>query len=230
MIHTVHSHLFLKSFYVLYFELYAYYIRQNINQLISGYMSTLKTCCGAANAGGGSEQRLDEQVFSLKPLQEKNIPLLYSWTQQAHVAEWWRDKVDLASFTVKYQAKISHPYKHPFIIEYNNKAIGYIETYQADKIGNGWWLDQPAGTWGIDIFIGELEYIGKGFGSRLLKQIVRKLFQDQSIKKIIIDPAPDNLRAIRCYEKVGFKRVGITPTPYGQEMLMEMKKLDFVGS
>lgn len=193
-------------------------------------MSALKTCCGAEGAGEVSEQRLVEPVFFFKPLQEKHIPLMYLWTQQAHVAEWWHDRKDFPSFITKYRAKIEHPYKFPFIIECNNRAIGYIETYFADKIGGGWWLDQPAGTCGIDIFIGELGYVGKGFGSTLLKQIVYKLFQDQLVKKIIIDPAPDNIRAVRCYEKVGFKRVGVIATPYGQELLMEIKKEDFVVS
>ncbi len=41
------------------------------------------------------------------------------------------------------------------------------------------------------------------------------------IEKIIIDPTPDNKRAIRCYEKVGFKGIGEIETPDGTACLME---------
>lgn len=38
--------------------------------------------------------------------------------------------------------------------------------------------------------------------------------------KIQTDPAPDNFRAIRCYEKAGFRRVGPIVTPDGPAMYM----------
>ncbi|HSM07403.1 MAG TPA: hypothetical protein VLA33_00110 [Gemmatimonadota bacterium] len=36
------------------------------------------------------------------------------------------------------------------------------------------------------------------------------------------DPHPDNARAIRCYEKVGFKRAGEIVTPDGRALLMRL--------
>ena len=35
-----------------------------------------------------------------------------------------------------------------------------------------------------------------------------------------VDPAPDNRRAIRCYEKAGFRRVDLVNTPDGEALLM----------
>jgi aminoglycoside 6'-N-acetyltransferase-1b len=40
------------------------------------------------------------------------------------------------------------------------------------------------------------------------------------VTKIQTDPAPTNLRAIRCYEKAGFRKVGIVDTPDGPALLM----------
>jgi aminoglycoside 6'-N-acetyltransferase Ib len=44
------------------------------------------------------------------------------------------------------------------------------------------------------------------------------------VTRIQADPAPTNLRAIRCYEKVGFRRVGVVSTPDGTAMLMVMER------
>jgi aminoglycoside 6'-N-acetyltransferase len=38
---------------------------------------------------------------------------------------------------------------------------------------------------------------------------VRLLFDERGHHRITIDPAADNSAAIRCYEKVGFRRVGV---------------------
>ena len=51
-------------------------------------------------------------------------------------------------------------------------------------------------------------------------QFVEFLFRDWGVTKIQTDPAPINLRAIRCYEKVGFRKVAIVDTPDGPALLM----------
>ncbi len=49
----------------------------------------------------------------------------------------------------------------------------------------------------------------RGFGSDAAQTLCRHLFADQGFHRITIDPAADNFAAIRCYEKVGFQRVGV---------------------
>ena len=39
--------------------------------------------------------------------------------------------------------------------------------------------------------------------------MARHLVDDLGHHRLVIDPAAHNERAIRCYEKVGFKRVGV---------------------
>jgi len=40
---------------------------------------------------------------------------------------------------------------------------------------------------------------------------VTYLFRDKGARKIVIDPQARNLRAIRCYEKCGFRKVKLLP-------------------
>lgn len=60
----------------------------------------------------------------------------------------------------------------------------------------------------IDIFLGE-QWQGRGLGREAVALLVRHLFEARDHHRLTIDPAAANERAIRCYEAVGFTRVGI---------------------
>jgi aminoglycoside 6'-N-acetyltransferase len=51
--------------------------------------------------------------------------------------------------------------------------------------------------------------IGKGVGTEALRLLAAWLIDVRGHHRLTIDPAADNLRAIRAYEKVGFKPIGI---------------------
>ena len=55
----------------------------------------------------------------------------------------------------------------------------------------------------------------------MIRVFIEKLFLEETVKKIIIDVDPNNHRAIRCYEKVGFKLVREVMTTDGLAYLME---------
>jgi aminoglycoside 6'-N-acetyltransferase len=50
---------------------------------------------------------------------------------------------------------------------------------------------------------------GRGLGTESLRLLARHLFEWRGHHRLTIDPALDNAAAIRCYEKVGFARVGV---------------------
>ena len=61
---------------------------------------------------------------------------------------------------------------------------------------------------GIDLFLGA-PYHDRGLGTDAVRTMARHLIDDRGHHRLTIDPAAHNERAIRCYEKVGFKRVGV---------------------
>ena len=79
--------------------------------------------------------------------------------------------------------------------------------------------DQPFGTLGIDISIGPAEMVGIGHGSAIVRQFVEELF-DEGAPRVVIDPHPDNKRAIRAYEKAGFREIDRRSSIYGDAVLM----------
>jgi len=49
----------------------------------------------------------------------------------------------------------------------------------------------------------------RGLGTEAVRRIVRHLIDDRGHHRITIDPAAANIAAIRAYQKVGFRPVGI---------------------
>ncbi len=61
---------------------------------------------------------------------------------------------------------------------------------------------------GIDLFLDPALH-GRGIGAEAVRRVVGELIERRGHHRITIDPAVDNAAAIRCYEKVGFRRVGV---------------------
>lgn len=135
----------------------------------------------------------------------------------------WDAGRDRKTLWERYLGEESHDLL-PYIVYYLSKPIGYIQSYKAYNAANGWWPDEKEGTVGIDIFIGEPEYLGKGLGTKIVKLFVEKLFADATIKKIVVDPKPDNFIAINCYKNAGFKEAELITTPDGPALLMYICK------
>lgn len=87
----------------------------------------------------------------------------------------------------------------PCFILIDGSPAGYIQYY---PIREHWEED---GVYGVDLLIGEDEVRDRGFGTRALREMTRFLFRQLHARKISIDPDYRNARAIRCYEKCGFR-------------------------
>ena len=92
----------------------------------------------------------------------------------------------------------------PLIVELDGKPIAYLQSYDPHLEDDHPYQDQPFGTLGIDVSIGVPELVGVGHGSAIVRQFADTLF-DEGCPRVIIDPDPANARAIRAYEKAGFR-------------------------
>ncbi|MHA1296088.1 MAG: GNAT family N-acetyltransferase [Promethearchaeota archaeon] len=61
----------------------------------------------------------------------------------------------------------------------------------------------------LGIILGEKKYWNKGYGTKCLKLLINHIFSNYEFERIELDVFEYNLRAIRCYEKVGFVKEGI---------------------
>ena len=159
--------------------------------------------------------------FHFAPLAEHQLPLLCEWLNRSHVAEWWDGPASLGAVREKYLPRIDSTLVSPSVAFLNDVPVGFIQSYVVAEQNNGWWPDErDPGLIGIDQFLADADSLGKGLGTEMVSQFVRLLFQNPAVTSIQTDPAPSNLRAIRCYAKVGFRKLGVVETPDGPALLM----------
>ena len=63
----------------------------------------------------------------------------------------------------------------------------------------------------IKAFIGEPDYWNRGIGTEYLKPALKFLRKERHADAIIMDPHQDNIRAIKCYQKTGFRIIKSLP-------------------
>jgi RimJ/RimL family protein N-acetyltransferase len=153
--------------------------------------------------------------------------------RRPHVAEWWGDApATLTELTADYAAVLAGAASHQaFLAEVRGTPIGFIQAYQPVAFHTeGWWRDEhDPGVRGIDQFLAEAEQLGQGLGTAMVRAFVGRLFADPAVTRVQTDPRPSNRRAIRCYEKAGFRAVGEVDTPDGRALLMYADRPDTGG-
>lgn len=155
--------------------------------------------------------------ISFKPLQTDDLPLLFKWLEKPHVQIWWDPGVDLTPELLqeKYGSYPDGYYVEDgikkslraFIVEIDHQPVAYTQLYDirnypgADSIPE---LQLLASSTGLDIFIGNEAYVGKGYGTAILKEFLSQHVAS-SHEACFVDPDKNNLQAIRAYEKAGFR-------------------------
>lgn len=158
-------------------------------------------------AGGGC---------GVRPMEEKDLPLLLEWLSDPAVLEWYegRDqKFDEASIRAAFWDR--EPALHACILVYREEPVGYAQYYplspeEAAK-EYGFLAADAKNVWGLDLFIGRPSLWGKGLGRRFLSEILGLLVNSYGADAALVDPHAENARAIKCYEACGFQKVKLLP-------------------
>lgn len=174
------------------------------------------------------KQAIDTKSFSFKKLTNQDLSLLQRWFQEPHVQRWWPIK-NLEEHIKTFIHRIESNNTIGYIVSMHNIPIGYIQYYYINRTNkdSGSWLPKISdNTIGTDQFIGEVDYLHKGYGTIFIKLFLNHIKSIEPIvTTIIVDPDPTNYAAIRCYEKVGFKNIGTYNAPWGKVVIM---RYDFV--
>ncbi|KEI34588.1 hypothetical protein FRA_50c14580 [Francisella sp. W12-1067] len=155
-------------------------------------------------------------AITFETLHESHFPLLLKWLETPHVKKWWDQDVTYTLELVKEKfgkhihglalSKNSNHKTYAYIICVNKETIGYTQAYNARDFAqeNGLNLSAISGSiCGVDLFIGEQQFLHQRWGARILNE-----FESQVLTHFdwcLIDPAKDNLTAIKAFTKAGFK-------------------------
>lgn len=168
---------------------------------------------------------VSDTAVNLRLMTERDLPMLHDWLNRPHIVEWWggeEKRPSLEAVLEHYLPRVrAQESVTPYIAMLREEPMGYAQSYVALGSGDGWWEDETdPGVRGIDPFLANPKQLNRGVGTELVRALVKRLFSDPAVTKIQTDPAPNNHRAIRCYEKAGFVQRAVITTPDGPAIHM----------
>lgn len=86
------------------------------------------------------------------------------------------------------------------IVERGGRLVGSVKL---------WRISEKNRSAMLTIFIGEQKVWNRGYGTDALRLILRHAFGNLGLNRVELNVFDFNVRAIRCYEKVGFVREGV---------------------
>lgn len=132
----------------------------------------------------------------LRPLRAGDVARVAGIQAEPGIARWWGppDESEL-----RRQADGSSDEK-AFAIEREGEVVGLIQYLEENE--------PDFRHAGIDVFLAGRAQ-GRSLGTDAVRTLARYLIEERGHHRLTIDPAADNAAAIRVYEKVGFRTVGV---------------------
>jgi aminoglycoside 6'-N-acetyltransferase len=149
----------------------------------------------------------------IRSLEHRDKSMMVKWLSDNKVLQYYGGRNNPYNESMVERKFYNGSNKTRCIIEYFQMPIGYIQFYPISKEDyEEYGLDNLEGiVYGADQFIGEIKYWGQGIGKLLIELMISYLVREKGVKKVVLDPQSWNERAIKCYEKCGFKKVKLLP-------------------
>ncbi|MGY6709945.1 MAG: GNAT family N-acetyltransferase [Rhizobiaceae bacterium] len=163
-------------------------------------------------------------AISFRPVEGSDLDLLERWMETPHWREWWGDPAqELGYIRDMIEGRDT---TRPFLFLVDGEPAGYIQYWfighhQNEEWvkDNPWLMELPSDAVGVDLSIGEAQNLSRGIGTAVLKDFIAML-QAQGLSNIVIDPDPANGRAVRAYEKAGFRPITELRGKTGSDVLL----------
>jgi aminoglycoside 6'-N-acetyltransferase len=136
----------------------------------------------------GSSPRL-----ALEPVRPEHADRLRALRLTPEVARWWQPPAEEWPLDVE-------PELHKLAVLVDDQVTGYIQFWEDP--------DPTSRHADVDIFLGPGAQ-DRGLGTEAMRAVVRELIEERGHHRITLGTSVDNARAIRVYEKVGFRKVGV---------------------
>jgi RimJ/RimL family protein N-acetyltransferase len=159
------------------------------------------------------------------PVEREHYALLREWLNQPHILEWWGDPEEELGF-IRDMVE-GRDTTRPFLFTVDGAPIGYIQYWFIGHHQNEEWIkdnpwlaDLPSDAVGVDVSVGDPSLLSQGYGSAAVKAFAVQLLEEGH-STIVIDPDRGNHRAVRAYEKAGFRTIQHLDGRTGDVLLMQ---------
>lgn len=163
------------------------------------------------------------KMIQLRPATIADLALLQHWDEQPHVVESdpnddWEWETELLR---------DPDWREQLIAELDGRPIGFVQIIDPVREETHYWGDVPDNLRAIDIWIGEAEDTGKGYGSEMMRLALRHCFADPAVEAVLIDPLASNTAAHRFYERLGFRFVERRQFGEDDTFVYRLERADF---
>ena len=175
-----------------------------------------------------------EERIAFRPVElQRDLPNLLRWLGDPDVRPWY-DEGDLTEQNIGSRFAPEETTRK-LIIEIDGEPAGYIQVYRlADEEEYRRQVDVSPDAVSMDLFIGKAALRGQGWGTEVLRACLRRIvFGEMDATLAMIAPDPENARAVRSYEKVGFHSIKTVyvvdeePGNTGWELVMLLERDEF---
>ncbi|NBP67536.1 MAG: GNAT family N-acetyltransferase [Cytophagia bacterium] len=143
------------------------------------------------------------QRIQLRPAVITDIAILEHWDKQQHNID--ADPNDDWNWE---QELVREPvWREQLIAELDGRPIGFVQIIDPLEEDSHYWGEIEKNLRAIDIWMGESNDIGKGYGSVIMTKAIERCFAVSEVTAILIDPLASNVKAHRFYERLGFRFV-----------------------
>lgn len=167
------------------------------------------------------------QKTRLRAIEREDLPTFVRWFNDPEVRQY------LAMYMPMSLADEEKWFERQ--LEDQNSRVFAIETEEGVHIGNIGlhnidWKNRRAI---LGIVIGEKEYWGQGYGSDAIMALLGFAFGEMNLHRVYLTVYDYNHRAIRCYEKCGFRHEGrlreahFSSGQYHDELMMGILQEEF---
>jgi aminoglycoside 6'-N-acetyltransferase len=135
---------------------------------------------------------------TLRPVAREERAILAAILAEPSVARWWGPpRPDIAAVDDWLDADADTVV---LAIEVDGQVVGSIQASEE--------TDPDYRHASVDLFLAT-SHQGQGLGPEAIRTIARYLLEERGHHRLTIDPSAANERAIRTYERLGFRRVGV---------------------
>lgn len=144
----------------------------------------------------------DGTTVQLRPLERKHLPRCVEWLNDPEVAE------NLSIYEPVSMEGEQRWYDD--LLRDRSSKVFALETREGVHLGNVGFheIDLHNRKAELGIFIGEKGQWGKGYGEEGVRLALRFAFEGMNLNRVYLRTFASNVRAQKCYEKVGFVKEG----------------------
>ena len=153
----------------------------------------------------------ESETVRLRPARRADWDLIRGWLARPDIEAWWGPR-NATEAEVNIALNSGHALCR--IIEAGGVAVGYAHAVDATMWGDELPQDLAPGTWDLDLFIASEEHRGRGVGQAALAQLKDEVFGTTLATAVCVFPSIRNERAVRAYERAGFRWQRIWNDPH----------------